>query len=459
MSNTILQLSSLELMQTVEAEIMENPALETLDEIGCEGNCIDPTVCPYCSARATVRANEEKDSIDSGDIEIEYDGLWGLDTEGDEEFDVLGNLEAETTLQEHLTTLLRATVSEADHHIGEYIISSLDSRGWLYEKTESIARDLNIVESDVCRLLAIIQSFDPPGVGAQNLQECLLLQLKFLQTEDSQEQSQVVAIATRLLLEQFENVCCSRYGKIARLLKIPLNDVKQAIDFIRTRLNPFPASQFRPPWSNRSMHTKATVRPDVIIRRMAYGYEIDVLQLETLALSVNSQYREAYVSIKNGSTKHSPEERQHFVEYVDRAERFINNINQRRHTLRQITRCIVECQTGFLETGSRQFLRPLTRTNIARILNIHESTVSRATANKFVQLPNQEVCGFDIFFKGSLSAKDAIGTIIQEEDPSNPLSDQQIVDLLQERGITLARRTIVKYRDQAKILSSTRRRR
>src|ERR1019366_4322344 len=102
------------------------------------------------------------------------------------------------------------------------------------------------------------------------------------------------------------------------------------------------------------------------------------------------------------------------VEYVDRAEMFIRNINQRQHSLRQITRCIIDIQTGFLETGSRQFLRPLTRTRVAQLLEIHESTVSRATANKFVQLPNQEVVGYNIFFNSSLSVKDAIENLIQD---------------------------------------------
>ena len=137
---------------------------------------------------------------------------------------------------------------------------------------------------------------------------------------------------------------------------------------------------------------------------------------------------------------------------------FIRNINQRRQSLRQITRCIIDFQTGFLETGSRQFLRPLTRTRVAQLLEIHESTVSRATANKFVQLPNQEVVSYNMFFNSSLSVKDAIESLIHSENPAQPLSDQQIVEQL-AGGVHLARRTVVKYRDTLKILSSTRRRR
>src|SRR4029079_19673057 len=157
--------------------------------------------------------------------------------------------------------------------------------------------------------------------------------------------------------------------------------------------------------------------------------------------------------IKSGRGNHTEDERKHVVEHVERAEQFIRSLNQRRQTLRQITRSIVDAQTGFLETGSRQFLRPLTRTSIGRILTVHESTVSRATANKYVQLPNQEVVSFNVFFNASLSVKDAIEDLISNEDPSQPLSDQQIVNLLAEKGVRVARRTVVKYRESQKILS------
>jgi RNA polymerase sigma-54 factor len=297
-------------------------------------------------------------------------------------------------------------------------------------------------------------------VGAQSLQECLLLQLRYLCDEDStSEDSAIRAIAERLVRDHFDHIGAHRYAKLARAVGIPIEEVKQAVEFIRTRLNPFPASQFRPPWAYRPTNSKATVRPDVVIRRTEFGYEVDVLGTEGYALSVNPLYRDIYTQVKNGQLHQSEDDKKHFTEYVERAELFIRNINQRRQSLRQITRCIIDCQIGFMETGSRQFLRPLTRTRIARVLNIHESTVSRATANKYVQLPNQEVVSYHVFFNSSLSIKDAIEAIIQEEDPASPFSDQQIMQLLTAKGIHVARRTIVKYRESQKILSSTRRRR
>lgn len=457
LANTILQLTSLELTQSIENELLENPALETLEESFCNGNCLDPASCPSCAAR---RAREiDSRSLDIGypepDIETSFDTAAA---EGDE-YDFVGNLEAEMTVQEHLRGLMRAAVPSEDYGIGEYLINSLDERGWLDGTPESIAAEIGVDSERVRSLLTVLQSFDPPGIGARNLQECLLLQLCYLRDEESTPASQRTnAIAERLVREHFDLVGARRYQKLARVSGITTDEAKQAIEYICTRLHPSPASQFRPPWDYRPGN-RSTVRPDVVIRRTDTGYEVEVLGAEPFALGINPSYRDAYNEIKNGRGRYSEEEKRHFTEYVERAELFLQNLTQRRKTLRMISECLIELQIGFLETGSRQFLRPLTRTRVAALLHVHESTVSRATANKFVQLPNQEVVPFEIFFNASLSIKDLIEAIIQEEDPANPLSDQQIADQLRERGVDVARRTIVKYRESQNILSSTRRRR
>ncbi len=461
MANSILQLTSAELMQSVEGELWENPALDTLEEAPCSGDCIDPANCPYCSSRRTkdVDADPASESPDSGDQETEYE-LFGFPTSEEDEYDFVGNLEAEVTLQEHLRELLRSAVSADDYWIGEYLINNLDDRGWMDGNLEEMAVELNVPLSDVCRLLAMIQTFDPPGVGARSLQECLALQLRYLLEEGiDADKKRIIECAERMVCEQFDHVGPKRVAKLARAVSCTSDEAKQALEYIRTHLNPYPASQFRPPWAFRPVNSKSSVRPDVVIRRTEIGYEVEVVGADSFSLNVNPQYREAYAEIKNGRANYSDDDRKHFTEYVERAELFIRNINQRRQSLRLITRCIIDYQIGFLETGSRQFLRSLTRTQIARQLDIHESTVSRATANKFVQLPNQDVVSFNLFFNSSLSVKDAIEAIIQEEDSAHPFSDQQIVTLLSEKGIHVARRTVVKYRESQKILSSTRRRR
>jgi len=456
LANSVLQLTSQELVRSIEDELMENPALETLEEGHCSGDCLDPSTCPYCLARKSRETAAE--TSDFGDLDTDMDTVFAAVSLDSEAFDLVSNLEAEVTLQEHLRNLLHAAVSEEDYRIGEYLISSLDDRGWLEGTTAGIAADLGVDEEAVLRILDVVQSFDPPGIGARSLQECLLLQLCYLCEEEGTEaDKRKITLAERMVREQFDHVVARRYPRLARAVGIKQEEARQVVEYIRTRLNPFPASQFRPPWTYRPGNRSA-VRPDVLIRRTDLGYEVEVLDVEPFSIGVNPSWRHAYDDIKRGSSHYTLEEKRQITEYVERAEQFLNNLQQRRKTLRLITRCIIDFQVGFLETGSRRFLRPLTRTHIASILHLHESTVSRATANKYVQIPNQEVVPFEIFFNASLSVKEAIDEIIQSEDPSSPLSDQQIAAMLLDRGISVARRTISKYRASKNILSSTRRR-
>lgn len=455
MANAILQQTSLELVQQIETELLENPALEILEEASpCAGDCLDPSSCPFCSQQQIHRMTPSLPTQEFLDAEPDYhpEAL----SDADDDFDPMGNLEAELTLQDHLRALLRAAVPEEDYWIGEYLINNLDDNGYLDDAVEAIAAELNVAVDDVVRVLKIIQTLDPPGIGARDIQECLLIQLQFLRDE-----GQGNALAERMIRNHFADVIQHRYSKLARALGVSSDRIKQAVEFIRTRLNPYPASQFRPPWAYKPSNSKSAIRPDVIIRRTETGYEVEVAGTEPLVLGVNPTYREAYDAIKSGKNgAHLPEEdRKHVTEYVERAELFIRNIHQRRRTLRQITKCIIDSQQGFLETGSRAYLRGLTRTRVAEMLGIHESTVSRATAKKYVQLPNQEVVPFEIFFNPSLAVKMAIEEIIRSEDPSHPLSDQEIAEMLKKRGMNVARRTVVKYRESQKILSSTRRRR
>jgi RNA polymerase sigma-54 factor len=449
MANAILQQNSLELIQHIEAELLENPALDVLeDDAPCSGDCLDPNSCPFCSQR-NAQAFREGTAFDlarENYSEASYDP--------DDEYDPVSNLEAELTLQDHLRGLLRAAVPEEDYPIGEYLIHCLDDNGWLDGNLEEIALELRTDVSDVCRVLKVLQGFDPPGVAARDLQECMLIQLRFLR-----EEGQGNALAEKMIRFHFEEVVNRKYGKLARATGVSVDKAKQAIEFVRSHLNPYPASQFRPPWTYKPTNSRSSVRPDVVIRRTEIGYEVEVQGTEAMVLGVNPTYREAYNTIKNGNGRVPDHDKQHVTEYVERAELFIRNINQRRKTLRLITKCIIDCQQGFLETGSRAYLRPLTRTKVAEMMGMHESTVSRATAKKYVQLPNQEVVPFEIFFNPSLSVKMAIEEIIAKEDPMKPLSDRQIVDLLKAKGIEVARRTVVKYRDSQKLLSSNRRRR
>jgi len=451
MCNNILQLTSMELVQAVEQELAENPALEVPEDDPCEG-CEHPrTLCIDCPFRKQQITAEDSDiSV----YEIEQSVDFAADAE-DNEIDFVSNIRAEITLHDHLNNVMRAVLPHEQWEIGEYIISCVNESGYLEGSVEEFALELNTDPEQVEAILAVIQTFDPPGIAARDLRECLQIQLERLEEDDAGN-----PIALALVRDFWQDIIAGKTGRIARRLKVTSRDVLTAMEFVKRQLNPHPGYGFRPPYQNGADTAGSSIRPDVVVRRTESGYEIEVAGHDQVFLNINARYRMMYEEIRNGGAKkYSRDDRSHISEFVERADLFIRNINERRRTLRNITRGIVEFQQGYLETGAKSFLRPLTRTRIARTLKMHESTVSRATANKYVQLPSEEVVPFDFFFDGSVSVKDLIGDLIHSEDKTSPLSDQQIANMLQERGLNVARRTVVKYREAQKILSSRQRRR
>lgn len=455
MANTILQLSQMELQQAIEMELAQNPALEVPDDDPCEG-CEHPrSLCIDCSFQKQQLSDEDVD-VSPYELEMPTDFLGG---DPDAENDFFSNIVAEVTLQDHLRILLRSVVPDSQQEIGEYLINNINENGYLGCAVAEVAEALGVSEGEVELVLALIQTFEPSGVGARDLQECLRLQLEHLE-EDGQGNE----LALTIVKDYWQDMLAKRLGKLARKFKISQKEISEALAYVKRSLNPYPGNAFRTPWGSKSNDTKSSVRPDVVVRRTPAGYEIEVVQHEQFALNINAHYRQAYERLKTGANssngkEYSNDEKKHIVEFVERADLFMRNLNQRRRTLRMITKSIVEYQQGYVETGSKLFLRPLTRTKIARALKMHESTVSRATANKYVQLPSEEVVSYDFFFDSSVSVKDVICELIANEDPSNPHSDQTIAEILQERGLNVARRTVVKYREAEKILSSRQRRR
>ena len=448
MTNNILQLSSIELEQAIEQELADNPALEAPEEDPCEGCEVPKSLCIDCPFHKQIAAEEMDLSIHELEAPVEFGG------EADEDSDFIGSIVADVTLQDHLRALFRSVAPEELVPVGDYLISNIDDSGYLDCDLDEAAAETDTSREETEVALGLIQTLDPPGVGARDLRECLRLQLEHLEAED-----QGNAVALAIVRDYWDEMLAHNTGRIARRLKVTQNDVLDALDFIKNQLNPYPGSSFREPWQSEADKAASTVRPDVIVRRTPAGYEIEVVGYEHYGLTLNSYYREVYDQLKNGAGKrYSSEERKHIVEFVERADLFIKSINQRRRTLRAIAKSVVEYQQGYLETGAKSFLRPLTRTRLAKALALHESTVSRATAGKFLQLPSQEVVSFDFFFDTSTSVKDLISDLIANENPRDPLSDQQIAEILRERGQDVARRTVVKYREAMKILSSRQRR-
>ncbi|MHB9036725.1 MAG: RNA polymerase factor sigma-54 [Armatimonadota bacterium] len=451
MANNILQLSSLELQQVIEQELAENPALEVPEDDPCE-NCEQPkTLCLDCPFR---KQSVSSDDSDLSVYELEQPIDFAADAD-DGEGDFISNIRAEVTLHDHLTELLHSVLSSEQWEIGEYIISNINESGYLECAIEELAYEMGRDIGEVEAVLAVIQTLDPPGIGARDLQECLRIQLERMEEDEGGN-----SIALAMVRDYWQEMLAGKIGRIARRLKVTAREIALAVEFVRKQLNPYPGNSFRPPYQNEASNQSGAIKPDVVVRRTPNGYEVDVGGSDHYLLTINSRYRQMYDEIRNGGAKkYNGNDKSHISQFVERADMFIRYINERRRTLRLITKAIVEFQQGYMETGAKSFVRPLTRTTIARTLKMHESTVSRATANKYVQLPSEEVVPFDFFFDGSVSVKDLIGELISCEDKCSPLSDQQIAVILQERGLNVARRTVVKYREAQKILSSRQRRR
>ncbi|MEO8288453.1 MAG: RNA polymerase factor sigma-54 [Chloroflexota bacterium] len=464
MVNQILALSSLELQQMVRAEIENNPALESVENTTCISCGAGTTglYCPVCmqlvapATQIVKNGNQDVDTTsDSGvtDGDYDYEDYRPRQSSGlrldDEEFDPLAVVATEAGMEEQLLTDLIVSLPEEDYSIAEYLVGNLDEHGFLRCTVRSAARYLDVPLERVERVLEALQRTGPVGVGARDLQECLLLQLREIKTSGSPELvPNIEEIISGYLTELGEH----KYTIIAQRLGIPYENVEAARDFIKQHLQPRPSQEIPRGKSWRSPSPTRFVMPDVIIQVRDGKLEAEVVESYRFSLRVNSLYQQLASNSNKEPEALSTDERDHIKHYVNRTKLFISNINQRRETIRRITECLIGIQEEYILNGVR-YLKPLTRAQLAQYLGIHESTVSRATADKFVMLPNKQVIPFSDFFSASLSAKDIIREIITTE--SQPITDKEIVLRLHEQGIRVARRTVTKYRNQLGIMPST----
>ncbi len=452
-ANHILALSSAELQSLINKELIDNPALEMEENPVCQtcGRPLQGNVCPNC-----LSLSNASQQVSDRDEFLDDSSLWqfqGSSSSGeDEEFDPTTHVPAQMSLAEHLTLSLQAQLPSADAQMIEYLVGNLDDDGLLRCTTEEVVDLFGVSPERVERAIAHLQAMEPIGVGARDVRECLLIQLKYVEAQGL-VQPYAYEIIDRYLTQLSEH----KYGQIAAQLGITSEMVHQVSEFIKRNLNPYPARGYLGTHLGDSggEHT-GHVMPDVIIsRRPVYGgylYDVEVVESKRFYLHVSSSYSQLYGEVSGRHSFLTEDERRHIQQYVSRAKLFIANINQRRQTLYKITRCLVELQSEFLDQGIRH-LRPLTRARVAAELGMHESTVSRATAAKFVMLPNREVIPFSNFFVANLSIKDVIKDLISRE--LTPLTDQELADMLCERGIQVARRTVAKYREQLGILPSS----
>jgi RNA polymerase sigma-54 factor len=325
----------------------------------------------------------------------------------------------------------------------------VDDKGFLTTSTEVIAEELGAPAEDVERVLGVLQKLGPPGIAASDPRQCLLLQLDFIMQEEGAETPNVREILTDYFVELGEH----KYGLIAQRLGITPEDVDAAREYIRTNLTPYPVSpggEDVVTWGSQSR--AQYVSPDVIIRDVDGTLQVEVVESRRFFMRLNPLYGQMATDLRNKSATFSDDDKRHIQQYVARTKLFLSNIRQRRETMAKIARTLVEYQEDFLRNGVRH-LRPLTRAQVAEATGLHESTVSRATAGKFVMLPDRHVVPFSDFFTASLSIKDIIKEIIERE--GRPMADREIVARLRDRGIRIARRTVAKYRTQLGILPST----
>lgn len=452
-ANYILELSSQELQQAISSELQDNPALELVDVPTCAvcGSELQGSVCPRCLQRQKGEDLPDRTAnLDGADSEAFYqEHIPQLAGGGDDEFDPLTQVASEETLAERLLSELAVLLDEEDLRIGDFLVGSLDDKGYLSVTVEEAAYELEVDVKRVREVLKVLQGLEPVGVGARNLRECLLIQLDYLEERLDTVQPHAREIIDNYLMDLGEH----KFGKIAHDLHITPEEVSDVWNFVKAKLNPHPAHGFGPT-NDRDRDTRAMyILPDVLISKRAEEFEIDVVESKRFFLRINPMYAQL-----GGPAAPQPDlalnsdDRKHVQQFVSRAKLFISNINQRRQTLYNITRALVERQHAFLSEGVRH-LKPLSRAAIAEELGIHESTVSRATAGKYVMIPTGEVIPYSHFFTPSLSIKDVIKEFVEKEN--RPLTDAEIADRLKENGIVIARRTVAKYRMQLNILPSS----
>jgi RNA polymerase sigma-54 factor len=447
-ANYILSLSRLELQNVIRQELDANPALE-MDELHVCSSCggvLEGSYCPNCMMSQDEQPREES-------WEDYPEQMYTLSSprsrEDSDEFDPMTLVANELSVQEQILRDVATLSQNGDLFLAEYLINSLDERGFIAQSVDEIAADTGRSAEDVNRAIERIQSVAPIGAGARDLQECLLIQLRYLEDIGVEVPGHVEPIV-RTYLKEFG---AHKFGFIAKELGISHEDVEDAREFIREHLNPFPMQNDQArTW--KTPQESPFVSPDVIVSLKDGNLHVDVVETRDYHLKMNSMYDQIARQMGRSRTRgdFSDGERDHIREHVNRAKLFISNIQQRRDTLFRISRCIVDLQEDFLRGGVRE-LRPLTRAIVAQQVGVHESTVSRATANKFVMLPSRKVIAFSDFFTPSLSVKDIIREMIENE--TEPLTDRKICDLLAKQGIRIARRTVAKYRAELNVLPST----
>lgn len=434
LSSHILQLTQAELEQAIETELNENPALERLQddhEPVTDGEILK-TVAP-CELRMGSEDHEFLRSMPNDDDQVDWVEL----------------APSVTTLWEHLRAQLLPMLPRELHRIAEYAIECINEKGYLNTPSEEIALETGSSLEVADLVIKKLQQCEPAGVGAFNLQQCLLLQLRSADTVEEK-------LARAIVQNYMEEFIARRTHRLMRKFRVMPEVVEGAFQQILS-LTPFPGEGFDNSVGYLRHAKSVGVSPDLVLTRTEVGWQVEVKGADPTSFTIEHEYRKRHRELQNND-RAPKDEKRHIATYVNRATDFIACIHQRRKTLSLIGEYLVQHQGSFVTTGSYEFLQSLTRSQMAHDLGVHESTISRATQAKFVQIANGEVVSFDIFFKPALRVQKMIEEILQHENPNHPMSDETISHMLAKRGVHVARRTVNKYRDRTKLLSSRKRR-
>jgi len=451
----LLPMSTLELSELLNQEMVENPMLE---EVPTEE--LQPVEATQEKPEEKPPDKEKTDTWDDQDYEYffgEYldDGYRpSAPTEVKELPPIENTLSTATSLSDHLLWQLSMQTDDSlMRNIGEAIVGNLDDDGQLVATVEELAAMGPWPVEDVERALALVQTFDPIGVAARDLQECLLLQLRQHGKEGTS--ADTIVPAEKIITEYMRLLQNHQVPELARKMGMSIDDLKQHIETIR-HLDPKPGSRYNPSQSQY-------VIPDVYILKAEDQY-VAVLNEEGMPqLRISPVYRR----LMDKSVAENTEETRAYVKDKFRSALWlIKSVDQRQKTIHKVATSIINFQLEFLDHGI-EYLRPLVLRDVADDIGMHESTVSRVVTNKYMHTP-QGVFEMKYFFHSgiassyggavsSVTIKQRIRKITEQEDPQRPLSDSKIVNILQREGLDLARRTIAKYREELKIPTSNQR--
>lgn len=429
----LLQFTSQELSEYIKLEIEKNPMLELVSNDMDYENIED--------------YNIDKEEFDWRDFIENYDDISYRPEfdKNEKEYNYENIIKNSDSLKEYLLFQLNVSdLNRIDLNIGKAIIENIDDNGYLTVDVNQIADELRIPSKKVEKVLSIIQSFDPPGVGSRNLAECLLIQVR----EDKVSNPKIEII----IKNHLEDLAYNRLYKVSKELNMDISEVQEIFDYIKT-LEPKPGRAF----GNHLSDVKYII-PDVNVEFVDGEYIIVLNEITAPRLNINKYYREM---IRKGLDSDTTE----FIkEKLAQALWVIRSIEQRRMTIYNVVKSIVKFQRDFFEKGEK-CLKPLTLKEVADDINMHESTVSRAINGKYVQTPRGLFELKYFFCSGfstnqgedisSTSIKAIIKEIIDGENQRKPFSDQKISDILKKRGINISRRTVAKYRDELGIPASS----